>query len=130
MRLTDVISLGIDRVLDLAVKNELPSGHLWVAVKGAWKYATAAARGDEAHQIAQQERLLMCKFCSAIDWADTSDKTVRAGYCGKTQTEGPNPTCGCLVAITINGRLEPAGKLRVASEHCPRDLWNAAPRAN
>lgn len=128
MRISDVVSLGIDRAIDMVVKQQMPSGFVWTAVKGAWKYVIAVARGDEAHHVAQNERLLSCKSCQSIDWTDTSQINLRAAYCGKGETHGPNPTCGCLVAITVDGRMEPAGKLQVASEHCPQDKWHASQR--
>jgi hypothetical protein len=130
MSIARLLEGGLDRIVELAKANQLEHRFLWVALKGAWKYARAVAIGDIASPIEEIHRAAICARCSAHDVVETSKAGVCAGYCGKTETHGANSTCGCLVTMTINGQIEAAGKTKVASECCPRDKWNAAPRWN
>ena len=51
-------------------------------------------------------------------------------YCGEKFKGRKNPDlCGCLCALTVNGRALPGGKTVVASEFCPLEndgAWEAA----
>lgn len=129
MSLARLLEGGIERIVDLAKADQLERRFLWVALKGAWKYARAAATGDVAHPDEQLRRVMTCAGCDALDRVQTSKSDIVSGYCGKTETTGPNPTCGCLVMMTVGITISAAGKTKVASECCPRDRWNAAPRS-
>lgn len=128
MSLYQLLAGGIDRVVTLAKANQLERRYLWVAVKGAWKYARAVATGDVAAPAIQGERLRRCVPCSASERAQTGKEGLTAIYCGRGNRTADGPTCGCLVGITIDGQTTPAGKTQVASEECPRCHWGQAER--
>lgn len=130
MSIARLLEGGLERIVELAKSNQLEPRFLWVAVKGAWKYARAVAIGDVCSPIEEIHRVSKCAQCDAHDLNKTAKDGVWAGYCGQGETYGPNATCGCLVTLTIAGRIEAAGKTKVASECCPRDKWSAAPRWN
>ena len=129
MSLSRLLEGGLERIVDLARSNQLERRFLWVALKGAWKYARSVALGDVAHPEEQLRRVMICAGCDALDRVQTSKNEITSGYCGRTITEGSNPTCGCLVMMTVGLTISAAGKTKVASECCPRDKWNAAPRS-
>jgi hypothetical protein len=122
MSLSAFLRLGIGRVVELAGRGELPPDVLWVAFRGAWRYAEAVARGDEADDVQQAVRIARCCHCPALDQSSTSKAGVVALWCG-TRLDESNGTCGCLVGLTINGQTQAAGKTRVGSEQCPRGKW-------
>ena len=122
MNLSHFLRLGIGRVVELAGRGELPPDVLWVAFRGAWRYAEAVARGDEADDATQSLRIAHCCNCPALDQSQTSKAGVVALWCG-TRMDESSGTCGCLVGLTINGQTQAAGKTRVGSERCPRGKW-------
>jgi hypothetical protein len=122
MSLSHFLRLGIGRVVELAGRGELPPDVLWVAFRGAWRYAEAVARGDEADDATQSARIARCCHCPAQDQSATSKAGVVALWCG-TRLDKSNGTCGCLVGLTINGQTQAAGKTRVGSEKCPQGKW-------
>jgi len=109
-------------VVELAGRGELPPDVLWVAFRGAWRYAEAVARGDEADDATQAARIAVCPHCPALDRSATSKAGVVALWCG-TRLDESKGTCGCLVGLTINGQTQAAGKTRVESEKCPQEKW-------
>jgi hypothetical protein len=119
---------GLDRVIDLARANQLEARYLWVACKGAWKYARAVATGDAATNADQAARVRVCVACSATERVPTSREGLVSAYCGRGNRTEDGPTCGCLVFITIGGVASAAGKTKVASEACPRHKWKQAER--
>ena len=128
MSLYQLLAGGIDRVVTLAKADQLEARYLWVAVKGAWKYARAVASGDVAGEDDARARVRSCDACSAADRVKTGKPGVVAVYCGRGELAADGPTCGCLVGISIGGMpLGAAGKTQVASESCPRGRWVAIP---
>lgn len=119
---------GLDRIIELASANQLEARYLWVACKGAWKYARAVAAGDEATDHDQTARVRMCIACSACERIQTARDGLVSAYCGRGNRTEDGPTCGCLVFITIGGVASAAGKTKVASERCPRAKWGDVPR--
>lgn len=128
MSLYQLLAGGVERVVALAKANQLERRYLWVAVKGAWKYARAVATGDVAASADQVARLRCCVPCSASERVQTGKDGVVAIYCGRGNRTAEGPTCGCLVGITIDGEATPAGKTHVASEECPRSHWGQVER--
>jgi hypothetical protein len=122
MSLSHFLRLGIGRVVELAGRGELPPDVLWVAFRGAWRYAEAVARGDEADEPERTRRIASCAVCRSLDESQTSKAGVVALWCG-TRLDESNGTCGCLVGLTINGQTQAAGKTRVGSERCPQGKW-------
>ena len=118
-----MLDIGLDRLIDLALRDQLTPVTIWTAVRGGWRYVGALATGDEAPADIVTERMKICLRCPARDESDTYKPTVGAVYCGTGQPIDSQPTCGCLVAIRINGTPYPAGKSLVASESCPRQAW-------
>lgn len=128
MSLYQLMRGGLERVVDMAKANQLEARYIWVAVKGAWKYARSVASGDEAPDAVQTARVRTCIACSACERVPTSREQLVSAYCGRGNRTEEGPTCGCLVFITIGGVAQAAGKTKVASESCPRAKWADVPR--
>lgn len=127
---TELMALGLHRIISMAMFQQLPQRWLWVAVKGGWRYMSAMAHGDTAAPEAAAERLDICRACAACELVQTGRADLQASYCGTGAWQQDGPTCGCLLAVTLQGRpIEPAGKLLVASEACPRGKWGASTSA-
>jgi len=105
----------------------------WQAIKGAAKYATALAIGDVADDGTAGARLRTCAACPSRK-RYIMPSGFRTLWCGTPFEPVAGAACGCLigagsdadssVAVTIEGaKYEPAGKLSVRSELCPRGAW-------
>jgi len=126
MNAAQLLQIGLHRALSLAMFHQLEQRWLWAAVKGGWRYLSAFAAGQQAGAEAVQGRLLICQACDAIDTVETGRTDLMASYCGKGVTIGSKATCGCLIAVTIQGKpMEAAGKLLISTEGCPRGRWAA-----
>jgi len=123
MTLASFVSLGLERVMSMVASGKAPPAYAWTAFRGAWKYARMAALGGEATVEASAARVARCIACEASDATPTSQSQTTAHWCGRSETTGPNATCGCLVYLTVGGVATPAGKTCVASERCPRGHW-------
>lgn len=123
MTLASFVGLGLERVMSLVKSGQAPPEYAWTAFRGAWKYARMAAFGGEATVEASAARVAVCVACPASDATPTSQSETTAHWCGRSETVGPNATCGCLVYLTVGGVVTPAGKTCVASERCPRGKW-------
>lgn len=124
MNLIDLLALGRERIVELAKSGELSPAFLWVALRGAAKYAEAVATGDVADAAAACHRAAVCGECGTHDVVGTSHRGTFAGYCGRVDV--PGVSCGCLVTLTVLGdspEPRPAGKTLVAAERCPRGKW-------
>ncbi len=105
----------------------------WEAIKGAGKYTKAIASGDIATNDEAEARLRTCAMCPSLK-RYKQPGGFRTLWCGEPLVPVPKEACGCLIgagadvsspiAVTINGaEYEPAGKLSVASERCPRGAF-------
>jgi len=116
-------------VIGLAREGRLESRWMWAAVRGGWRYVAAMVTGDVADTTTATGRAHTCAACDAADTVQTSRAGLCAVYCGTGVATASGPTCGCLVGITNNGNpIEPAGKVCVASERCPRGHWHPITR--
>lgn len=119
-----VVQIGMGRIIDMARRGELNNRWTWAAVRGGWKYVVAMVTKRATSDAVAAARCGWCVRCEALDVVDTSKAGLRAGYCGNGSTGKGGPTCGCLVTITVDGSTpQPAGKLWVGSESCPRGHW-------
>lgn len=124
MNYPTIAALGLDRVISLARQNKLSNKFLWSAIRGGWRYISAVAAGDITSEEVAAHRVSVCKECKACDDVQTKLPNVIAHYCGSGETIDGEPTCGCLVSITVKGYpTQSAGKTSVATEHCPRSRW-------
>lgn len=125
MNASELLKIGLHRALSLAMFYQLEQRWLWAAVKGGWRYLVAIQDGEQVSAVAAQRRLTICQACDAFDTVATARTDLRASYCGQTVQTGPGATCGCLLAVTIQGKpIDPAGKLLVSGECCPRGAWH------
>lgn len=130
MLFSDLAKLGLVRVISLARQKVLSLKFIWTAVNGGWAYVKAVEGGDVCATEEAQKRVRICATCSAFDEEQSVVQDVRAFYCGTGDDENGKPTCGCLVAITVEKQpLQHAGKTIVASESCPRGYWSSCERA-
>lgn len=129
-------------------KLRLPLKHMWVAAKGAREYREAVAEGDIA---AEEDAALRihgprgCENCPSMTMTGAEVKgapVVAEGgqvikcWCGPELEEHPEaivngraaPTCGCLVALKVNGKMIPAGRTVVASKYCWQRRWGEVKR--
>jgi len=111
--------MGIDTLIDMALARKLSPRMLWLAMKGAEKYRSAVAAGDTAATEVQDYRASSCAGCTTCQWVDSKMKGVQTGWCGEPVKE-TEASCVCLVSLSEHGELQPAGKVVVASEFCPR----------
>jgi len=125
---TELMALGLHRIISMAMFHQLPQRWLWVAVRGGWRYLSAMVHGDITSDHAALQRLDVCQRCGAFETVQTGRTDLLASYCGKGVHDADGATCGCLLAVTIQGRpIAPAGKLMVATERCPRGHWQPLP---
>lgn len=122
MTLIDLCKLGLPALLGMAKAGTLRPTHLWTAVEGASKYRDAIANGDVADDLVAQVRAeVHCGQCPSARRVDKAG--IQRTFCGEPFENRMNtalPTCGCLVAVTVNGETHPAGKTVVGSEKCPQ----------
>lgn len=128
MKLFQLLKLGTETLIDMALKGSLSPSTLWTALKGAEKYRAAMTDGDVASQDEQISRAAICAACPSRTTRRIDSIKATAGYCGEPfndrTLELDTPTCGCLVSILVDGEpLAQAGKLMVASEVCPQNKW-------
>lgn len=121
MNLSDFIGLSKDRLIELAKADELPARFVWLALKGASRYVSAAARGDVACDNDAAARSMHCATCPTADRQSTGRGDVCAIYCGRGEV--PGVSCGCLVAVTVGITTRAAGKTIIESERCPQGHW-------
>lgn len=124
MTLLELLALGRERIVGLARSGELSPAFLWVALRGAARYAEAVATGDVADAPTACHRAAVCGRCGTHDVVGTSQRGTFAGYCGRVEL--PGVSCGCLVTLTVLGdspEPRPAGKTLVSSERCPAGKW-------
>lgn len=129
MTLLDLVKLGGSELVSLALRGCLRPRHLWLAIQGAERYQEAVKTGDIAEQSEQDRRALKCASCRSQCRRGKDQVDATAIYCGPPLEEHEHPpTCGCLVALLVEGRAVPAGKTVVASEACPQGRWSAVPQ--
>lgn len=112
-----------------AVAGELSPAQVWTGFKGAAVYTRALASGDIAPGYTASDRLQRCLSCPHATRG--GEHRLAAGisqaiYCGPMlldRLEEADPTCGCLVAVTVGGEFIPAGKTLVQSCRCPQGKW-------
>lgn len=103
---------GTKTLAQLDAEGLLTAENVWLAAKGAERFAQAVARGDVADADVQAERGATCGECPS------RTECAGFGYCGPALVErlGPevaDPTCGCLVE----------GAAAVKSHRCPQCKW-------
>lgn len=131
MTYADIVKLAGHELAVMAIKGELSRAHLWTAFRGASRYIRALAAGDIASPSDAANRLSVCLACPHATRG--LEKSVAEGpaqgvYCGQPlleqlEDDNPTPTCGCPVALSINGVFEPAAKVLVGSSRCPQGRW-------
>lgn len=126
MNLLDLAKLGKDEIVRMAKAGELAPRHLWIAMKGAAEYQAAVARGDIAHDVTQKSRADQCAECPSHTESPADLDGVVKLWCGRPYDpllETVLPVCGCLVALRINGEIQPGARPAVASKRCPQEKW-------
>lgn len=123
--LLELLALGESTLVSKALAGELRPRHLWVAIKGAKKYRAAIRCGDLRGQDAADAFVATCDRCKCctVEASYINGQTVAKMFCGpsfENRLDQPEPTCGCLVGLRVNGELVPGGKAMVASEKCPQ----------
>ena len=121
MTLVALTRYAISTLIRMAQAGELAPSHLWVALRGAAKYVAAVRAGDVADDATQQARAATCNGCRSARVRETETEAV-AVHCGVPFDEGRD-TCGCLVAIRVEGVVYPAAKTVVGSERCLQGKW-------
>lgn len=132
LSLRQLAALGAEELFTKAKNGELRLNHLWVAAKGGEKYRAAVAAGDIADPLLAKMRAdspAGCSGCPSMTITETDlvheEGHVFKCWCGPALEEhgGPRPTCGCLVALKVNGKIVAAGKTVVGSERCGQRNW-------
>ncbi len=120
-----LVGLGTKELVARALRGSLGAEQLWTAFKGARKCLEALARGDVASDVVAEARVGACDACESCVRTTSPLEGVRGMYCGKPlDGNGPGTgTCGCLVGLTIGGRVQPACKSLVRSEGCGQRRW-------
>lgn len=119
-----LVGVGTPTLIAMARRGELGREQVWAAFKGAGACVQAMAGGDVASDVVADARVGSCDACGACV-REVKLPGVEAMYCGRPLTgdgEGTG-TCGCLVGVTIGGRVAPACKSMVRSETCGRGQW-------
>lgn len=134
--LMDLAAIGSEQLARMATAGELRGRHLWVAFRGAQRYKAAIGKGDIAGEECQRARAGTCDGCPS---AHRHPMGIAAGaaagavaiFCGPPfeEHEGTSPTCGCLVALTVEGETHAAGRGVVASLGCVQGRWKATTAA-
>ena len=119
---------GVHTLARLVLEGRIERRHWWVALRGAERWVRAIAAGDVADDAAARSRVAVCDRCEACtrEGLDALAVPVTKMYCGpalEDRTGKAEPTCGCLVGLTVEGVADPAGKTMVRSERCPRGKW-------
>lgn len=126
MTLTRVIRLGTASIVGMYRDGTLPPEWRWTALRGAARYFRAILSGDVADDEEQHWRARVCLGCHHHSQRPLDGSS--GVYCGPPfddRLDAPEPTCGCLVALTTGGAVVPAGKVVVASEACPQGRWTS-----
>lgn len=121
MGLVELAMLAKSRLISMALAGTLGPREMWLAAKGATKYAAAVAAGRVRSEAEAGAFASVCSRCPEWTLEPTSKEGVVAGYCGKLDGLGvAGPVCGCLVSLTVAGVVYPAGKAVVEGEVCPQ----------
>ena len=123
----DILVVGTEELVQRALRGELTAGQLWTAIRGAERYRKAMAAGDVADEAEALRRALICAACPSRSSEEKQAVKATAHYCGEpfvARLSGSEPTCGCLVGLTVNGETRAAGKPYVRSEQCPQGKWS------
>lgn len=92
-------------------------------IRGGKRWIVAEATGDIADNREIERRHAICEGCPSLGGKRIPKrKGARFQTCGEFAQETPS-TCGCVVGLSVRGRVYPAGKVRVASEKCPQGRW-------
>ena len=118
-------ALGTKELVGMALRGVLGPEQLWTAFWGARKCLEALARGDVASDVVAEARVGGCDACPSCVRTTSPLAGVQGMYCGKPlDGDGPGTgTCGCLVGLTVGGRVQPACKSLVRSETCGQRRW-------
>lgn len=129
--LLELVRYGTATLEQMALNGEIHGHNLWVAVKGAEKYRRAVVKGDLAAVDEAERRRNICHTCPSrtIRNICVNGQSVTVSYCGPALEERlgddfENPTCGCIVGLTIDNVVHTGGKTIVDSEDCPQGKWN------
>ena len=128
MSLRELCRLGRQELVDRYRRGELSPHDFWVACKGAAEYAAAVASGDLCRPRDHQARSESCFQCPHAAKTEGEDGMIKV-WCG-VPFEGPEPLCGCLVALRVKGQILPGALTAVASASCPlpNPRWRAVDR--
>jgi len=118
----NLYTAGIATLVSMALAGELSRENLWLAVQGAKKYREAIRDGDVCDDAESASRCGVCENCPSMTGRAIAIGGVTALYCGEPLVEGES-TCGCLVALRVDGKVTAAGKTRVGDEACPQKRW-------
>jgi hypothetical protein len=123
LTLQKLAGLGAETLMEKALSGELRGRHLWTAYRGAGEYRAAVAAGDIATEEEQARRVRVCGGCGRR--TDEPKAVGVAHWCGEAFEDRSDAggTCGCLVALTVDGVMHAAGRAVVGSEGCPLGLW-------
>lgn len=126
--LLDLAAIGTEQLARMAMDGRLRGRHLWVAFRGAQRYKAAIKKGDIADEGCQRARAGTCDGCPSAHRHPIAAAGAVAIYCGAPfedheEPGNPAPTCGCLVAITVEGETHAAGRAVVGSLGCPQSHW-------
>jgi hypothetical protein len=119
-----LVTLATSELIRMALAGELGPREVWTALRGAEKYRRAVADGDVADPATQQARADKCWACPSST-SRTTAANATGVFCGTPFRDGVM-TCGCLVAVRIEGKTYAGGKTVVASEQCPQDRWQSS----
>lgn len=121
MGLVELAMMTKSRLISMALAGTLGPREMWLAAKGATRYAAAVAAGRVRTEEAAGVFAGVCSRCPEWTLEPTSKAGVVAGYCGSLDGNGKTgPVCGCLVSLTVSGVVYPAGKAVVEGEVCPQ----------
>lgn len=115
--------IGVETAVALARRGALNGANIRAAVKGYARYQAAILTGDVADSHLQMDRVRVCGACENFTARPLDGRPEVPHYCGQPFEAVNGGTCGCLVAITHEGRTTAAGKSEVESESCPLGKW-------
>jgi hypothetical protein len=130
MNLWQLVRLGTDELVGLALAGRLRPRHVWTALQGAERYRAAVADGDVREPGAAARCAAACAGCpSRVE--HTLSVTVNGlpvvrGSCGpflEDRLGQTPPTCGCLCFTLVGDELTPAGLTVVETKGCPQGWW-------
>jgi len=119
-----LVRVGTPELVRRAISGEMSGEQVWTAFKGAAECTKAMAAGDVAADVVADARVASCDACSSCVRV-AKLPGVEAMYCGLPLTgngEGTG-TCGCLVGMTVHGRVVPACASMVGSQECGQRRW-------